>query len=300
MIKLNIPELDDEKIIEILERSLIYFKDSRFDLESSALIVKHIINLTRTGIISNHIDYDNITKMIEALQESIYTEFAKNGPYEKSVLDKVKNNFRKCLSDYHKDTLEIFHSRTESLEHRVSFYQNIEDLTRLVLREPKSPGKRDEEKRRRVVGLSYAYASLINSIFGPSLLDCYIWDRIASGKKVILKDIERKEVSDIYNHYKQVSDLSYFDGYDVTIKNSVENSNFHYDSNSGKITFVDEYCVLSKQTGKTEMEKNTLTYSLEELVEKYEKIEMIYKLVLLFNQILVIYSACNVLSDRYH
>lgn len=292
--------MNDEKIIEFLEKSLIHFKDSRFDLNSCAVIVKHIVNLIRTGIMSNRIDSNGLFKMIQALQESIGIEFSKKGPYEKKVFEKLQENFEKCLFDYSKETMEMFHIRYESLEKRMNLYQNVEDLTRLVLREPKSPGKREEEKKRRLIGLSYAYASLINSVFRYSLQDCYAWERLSTGKKIAIKDIERKEVNDIYNHYKQVNDLLYFEGYDITIKNSVERSNFYYELTNEKITFVDEYYALSDQTGKSEIMNNSTIQSLEEIAEKYEKIETVYKLVILFNQILIINSMCKVLSDRYH
>lgn len=296
---MNIITLSDDRIIEILEKSLVHFKDSRFELESSGLIVKHIINLIRTGIISNHIDLSNIFKMIQSLQESVDTEFSKKGEYEKNVLKKIQDNFKKCLTDYSSEVLDIFQLRYESLEERVNVYQNIEDLTRLVLREPKSPGRLEEEKKRRLIGLSYAYSSLINGIFRDSLQDCYAWERIANGKKITINEIVRKEIGDIYNHYKQVNDLIYFQGYDSIIKNSVEQSNFTYEQPSGKIIFVDLHYSISKQTGKMDITKNSITQSLEEIAEKYERIETLYKITLILNQILMINSAIKILSNRY-
>lgn len=296
---MNIKDLDDEKILEILEKSTIHFKNSRIDLNSSSLIIKHLVNLIRAGIIAKHIEAENISKMMITLQENVDTELSKKESYEEKVWKRIKINFEKALSEHTKEVFEIFQNRYETLEKRIDLYQNVEELTRLVLREPKSPGKREDEKKRRLIGLSYAYVSLINSIFKYSLQDCYIWDRITTDKKINENDIARKEISDILNHYKQVNDLLFFDGYDLIIKNSVENSNFIFNVQNEKISFFDEHYEFSKQTGKPELVKNESVVSLEEIAEKYEKIESIFRIIMMLNQILVINLACRILSNRY-
>jgi len=276
---MSLDDFGDDVFIEWLKDCAKLFRSQRLEMEATAIVVDKIIALIRNPI--SKIDQAGLQKLFTEYQNTMEVEFSKKGDYEKKIVIKLLDQSRKALTDYLPNTQNAFETskRYERVKQRTNSNHNVETLRYLVLREPKV----DLEKR--FIGLSYAYANLVNGVFRFSIQDCYTWGKISNGETVDPDVIADMEVGDIRNYYNQKNDLLYFEGYDSIVRNGVAHSNFEFDSKTQEITYVAEGGRVTSPTGAPSTNRQTVTYSFEQMVENYQKLEKIYELVLITNQV---------------
>jgi len=290
---LSLDDFGDEVFFEWLDTCAKFFRSNRIAMEATATVVDEIIILVKNTIAS--IDREKLRPLFTKFQDTIEVEFSKKGQYENKILVKLQDQYRNVMKNYTTNMQNAFEAskRYERNNQRRISSHNLETLRHLVLREPKV----DLEKS--FIGLSYAYASLVSGIFRFTLQDCYTWEKLSDGEVVDPNVVANKDVPYFQNYYKQKNDLIYFEGYDPIVRNSVAHSNFEYDTESQEITYVNESQPGTSLTGVTTTDRKTVTYSYEQMVENYHKIEKIYELIMITNQVLMVNTCLFKLTERH-
>lgn len=290
---MSLDDFKDETFFEWLETCARFFRANRIEMEATATVVDNIINLVKTTIAS--IDRVNLRQLYTTFQDTIEVEFSKKGQYENKILVKLQDQYRNAIKNYSTNTQNAFETskRYERHNQRRLSSHNVETLRYLVTREPKV------ELEQRFIGLSYAYASFINGVFRFTIQDCYTWEKVSNGENVDPDVIADMEVADIHNYYKQKNDLLYFEGFDSVVRNAVAHSNFEFDSKTGEITYVAEGRRVTSPTGTPSTNRQTVTYSFDQMVENYQKLEKIYELIMITNQVLMVNTCLAKLTERH-
>ncbi len=290
---MSLDDFDDFVFFEWLGNSSKFFNSESIDMKSTALIVDNMISVIRSTL--PHIDNNQLKLLHSNLQNTIEQEFSKKGLYENKILVRLLNDMRKSITNHRQETENSFQTSTryERQNQRMHSAHNVKTLQYLILRNP------PVDTEQRFIGLSYAYANLVNGIFRFTIQDCYTWAKISNGDAVDPDTIAEMDVSDIYNYYNQKHDLLYFEGYDSIVRNAVAHSNFEYDPSTQKISYVNEGQLKPIATGITPTNRQTVEYSFQELIEKYEQLEVIYNAIMIINQILMIGTCLAKLTERH-
>jgi len=290
---LSLDDFDDEVFLKWLDNCTAFFRSNRIEMEATATVVDDMIILIKKTISS--IDKEKLSQLFTTLQDTIEVEFSKKGEYENKIIVKLHNQLRISMKDHLTNMLNAFETskRYERNSQRRISSHNLETLRYLVIREPQV----DLEKT--FIGMSYAYANLISGIFRFTLQDCYTWEKVSEGRVVDPDIIADMDVPDFQNYYKQKNDLLYFEGYDPIVRNSVAHSNFEYDPQSQEITYVNESEQGTSPVGLETTNRKTVTYSFEQMLENYHKIEKIYELIMITNQILMVNTCISKLVERH-
>lgn len=290
---MSIDDFGDEVFLEWLQDCAKLFRSQRLEMEATAVVVDEILELINRTM--SKIDQDGLKKLFTKYQNTMEIEFSNKGDYEKKIVIKLLDQSRKALTNYLTNTQNAFETskRYERVKQRMNSNHNVETLRYLVIRDPQV----DLEKR--FIGLSYAYANFVNGVFRFSIQDCYTWEKISNGDNVDPDDIADMEVADIHNYYNQKSDLLYFEGFDSVVRNAVAHSNFEFDPITGEITYVAEGRREISPTGTLTTNRQTVTYSFEQMVENYQKLEKIYELVLITNQVPKVSTCLAKLTERH-
>ncbi len=290
---MSLDDFDDEVFLKWLDNCAAFFRSNRIKMEATATVVDDMISLIKKTISS--IDKEKLSQLFTTLQDTIEVEFSKKGEYENKIIVKLHNQLRISMKDHLTNMLNAFETskRYERNSQRRISSHNLETLRYLVIREPQV----DLEKT--FIGMSYAYANLISGIFRFTLQDCYTWEKVSEGRVVDPDIIADMDVPDFQNYYKQKNDLLYFEGYDPIVRNSVAHSNFEYDPQSQEITYVNEGEQGTSPVGLETTNRKTVTYSFEQMLENYHKIEKIYELIMITNQILMVNTCISKLVERH-
>ncbi len=297
---MSIDQFDDDVFLKWLDQSVEFFKTSRIDLKATALEVTNIINVIKTT--KPHIDKNKLQSFFSTLQDTIDVEFSKKGSYEEKILKKLQGQVRRSLKKHLLAMQKAFETseRYERVNQRMYNSHNVEILKHVVTRDPKIPVESDElEKEQQFVGLSYAYASLVNGVFRFTLQDCITWEKVSNGETADPKEIANMEIYSIYEYYKKKNDLLYFEGFNPIVRNAVAHSNFQYDSSTQIMSYVDETMKKDPKTGTEFASRRTASYDYAQMVENYHKIEKIYELIIVFNRLLLISTSCTKLCERH-
>ena len=290
---MTLDDFDDGVFLKWLEDCAAFFRSNRIEMKATANVVDNIIILIKKTISS--IDREKLSKLFTTLQDTIEVEFSKKGEYENKIIARLHNQLRISMKNHLTNMLNAFETskRYERNSQRRISNHNLETLKYLVIREPQV----DIEKT--FIGMSYAYANLISGIFRFVLQDCYTWEKVSVGEIVDPEVIVDMDVPDFYNYYKQKNDLLYFEGYDPIVRNSVAHSNFEYDSQSQEMTYVNESEQGTSPVGLTTSNRKTVTYGFEQILENFHKIEKIYELIMITNQILMVNTCILKLVERH-
>lgn len=290
---MSLDDLEDKVFLQWLENSTTFFRSPRIEMDATAKVVDEMIILIK-GTISS-IDGVKLNQLFITLQDTIEIEFSKKGEYENKIITKLHDQLRISMKNHVTNMRNAFETskRLERNSQRRISNHNLETLKHLVIREPQV------NLEKTFIGMSYAYANLISGIFRFVLQDCYTWEKVSEGEIVDTDIIANMDVPDFYNYYKQKNDLLYFEGYDTIIRNSVAHSNFEYDSQSEEMTYVNESKEGTSPAGLTTSNRKTVTYSFEQMLENYEKIEKIYELIMITNQILMVNDCISKLVERH-
>lgn len=290
---LSLDDFNDKLFFEWLDNCTAFFRSNRIEMEATATVVDDMIILIKKTISS--INREKLSQLFTTLQDTIEVEFSKKGTYENKIIAKLHDMLRISMRNHLTNMLNAFETskRYERNSQRRISSHNLETLKYLVIREPQV----DLEKT--FIGISYAYASLISGIFRFTLQDCYTWEKVSTGKIVDTDIVANMDVPDFYNYYKQKNDLLYFEGYDPIVRNSVAHSNFEYDPQSQEMTYVNESEQGTSPAGLTTSDRKTVTYSFEQMLENYHKIEKIYELIMITNQILMVNTCISELVKRH-
>lgn len=289
---MSLDDFEDEVFLGWLDTGINFFKSPRIDMKLSAKIIEDIVTQVKQ---KPNLDHGKIKKLFTDLQDTIDVEFSKKGEYEKKIIEKLHNQIKTALKNHNTEVQNAFQTskRYERTKQRYVSSHNVETLRYLVTREPR------EDVEKRFIGLSYAYSNLISGVFRFSIQDCYTWEKISNGEQVDPDVIADMDVAEIYNYFKQKKDLLYFEGFDLVVRHAVAHSNFEFDSSTEEITYVNETRNVTSSTGTTGTNRQTSTYSYEQMVENYEKLEKIYELVMVTTQELMVSTCLAKLTERY-
>ena len=214
-----------------------------------------------SGKIPNSLDENYNTDEFKKFQDSTHIEFSTTS-HRGNCSSFLLTTFRKSMKNHHPESVEIINNnlRIDKQEKRYRSYHNLQLLKKIVL----NGATNDEE---RLIGISYAYLSLVDGIYTTSLLECYVWDRISRNLPVNIESVYRMSIANVYDYFKNQSlPLHYFDGWDIKVRNAVAHSSFKFDATRNKMIY-------ESTTGISE-------YDINEMIENYEKLESIYPLVL--------------------
>jgi len=287
----SLEDLEPEVFQGWLDTSMSFFNSNRISLPGTATAVETIklyVELSK-----GNIDNAKLNSLYSRFNQALAKEFSAKGEYEKKLFKKLRNHVNIAIQNNLQETYDFFNSsvRLEVGQQRRNSSHMVETLKLLVLREP-TPKLEDE-----FIGLSYAYASQISGVFRYALQDCYAWEKLANKKTIDPYKVSNMEVEDLFDYYNKKSDLLYFEGYDSIVRNSVAHSNFQYDTESEKITYINE--TKKEEPSKTGISggtKETVEYSYEQLRQMYAKISSIYSLVMIVNQSLMVGTCAHFLS----
>jgi len=190
--------------------------------------------------------------------------------------------FRKSMRINRINAITIINDnlKLDKNEQRTHSYRNLQLLKKIVLN-----GATDDEER--LIGISYAYLSLVDGIYTTSLRDCYVWQRLSENLPVDSSAIVKMSVSGIRDFFKNQSlPLHYFDGWERTVRNAVAHSSFKYDLATQVMQYEDIY-------------GNQIEHTFTEMVENYEKLESVYPAVLVVNHTLAINDVLDEFIHRY-
>ena len=267
----------DPELLMILEQSSQVFH--KIGLTGSTQILDGI-NTYIGSKIPNSLDKNHVTNEFKNLQGSIHRELSTT-PHKGKCIAFLLTAFRKSLTNHHQESFEIINNnlRIDKQEKRVRSYRNLQLLKKIVLQ----GASNDEEK---LIGISYAYLSLVDGIYATSLLECYVWDRISRNLPVNIESVYRMSIANVYDYFKNQSlPLHYFDGWDVKVRNAVAHSSFKFDSVRSKMVY--------------EATTGTSEYDFNEMVENYEKLESLYPAVLSTIQTTAINDVLQEFVRRY-
>jgi len=274
---LSVDTKSDSELLELLELSSNLL--NKIELTNSATILDGI----RTYISAetpNTLDRNHISEEFKNLQASCQSEFSTT-THKGNCIALLLTAFRRSLTDHHQESVEVINNnlRIDKQEKRVRSYRNLQLLKKIVLQ-----GASDDEER--LIGISYAYLSLVDGIYTTSLLECYVWDRISRNLPVNIESVYRMSIANVYDYFKNQSlPLYYFDGWDVKVRNAVAHSSFKFDKDTNKMIY-------EATTGISE-------YDFNEMVENYEKLESIYPMILSAVQITAINDVLDEFVRRY-
>ncbi|SMH72021.1 hypothetical protein [Candidatus Nitrosotalea okcheonensis] len=280
---MSITQYTDQQFFGFLENSSKMF--TKLGLKLSAITVNEIVHTMQNQI--PKIDRTKITALFHDLQDSIDVEFCKISTHHKNIFCLLQSDYRISLKIYPQVVNQVFNmnNKVDKLERRINIYRNLEILRSAVMRNNPSI----EEK---FVGLSYAYLGIVDGLYKLSLQECYVWHKIAKNEPIHMKNILDSSPAEIYNHFLQEKiNLSYFDGWDRTVRNSVGHSSFKYDNVKQQMTYEN----YDRKTGNY----NTIDYTYDQLGENYYKLEAIYHAVLAITHISMVNDSSRVLCDRY-
>lgn len=288
---MSLDDFKDEVFFEWLDNSVKFYNAQRIEMKATSKSVEEII----TTLKQTTLDANKLKQQFTNFQDTIDVEFSKKGDYEKRIVNKLQNQVRNCLKNHLDKVEDAFQtsSRYERQKQRMHSSHNVETLRFLVTREP------PVNLEQRFIGLSYAYANLVNGVFRFSIQDCYTWQKISECSTINPDTVSEMEVNDVKNYFKQKNDLLYFEGYDAVVRNAVAHSNFEFDPSTEKITYINERKERDANTGAWSKQRYTSTYSFEEMVENYTKLDRIYELIMCFNQMLMVSTCCSIISKRH-
>jgi len=296
---MSLDQFSDDDFLKWLEETVKFFRTSRLDMKGTALVVSNIIIAIK--MTKPHIDNSQIQILFSSFQDNIDVEFSKKGAYEKKILKKLQGQVGICLGRYVQEMQNAFETseRYERVGQRMHSSHNVEILKHVVNREPKTPVESDELAQEQLfVGLSYAYASLVNGVFRFTLQDCITWEKVSNGETAEPREIANMEIHSIYEYFKQKNDLLYFEGFIPVVRNAVAHSNFQYDSSAQTMNYVDETIKKDPNTGVESVRRRTANFDYDQMVENYHKIEKIYDLIMIFNKVLLVSTCCSKLCER--
>ena len=278
----------DVELLAILNQIILIF--DKFGYVRSSPIVKTIRDELASSI-ATKIDPFSIGLKFKSLQNAIVKDFATN-QYRKKIILKFTSNFRKSMKNNSKGVKQIFDKKryAVSIARRAHSYRNLTLLRGMV-----QSCAKDEEQA--LIGISYAYLSLLEGIFKRSLIDCYVWEKLSKKEKIHTTKLVRMDVSEIYRHFRTNRfGTNYFKGWDRIVRNAIGHSTFHYDPASHKMIYEDLY-ILTR--GNRKIYKRTKSCSLNEMIEKYDMAESVYHAIFFTNQILRVNEVCVTLIDRH-
>lgn len=291
---MSLDEFGPDVFLGWLKTTKQFFDSNRINLPGSAIAIDTI--LLYFQINQGKLDSAKLQQLYANFKQAIRNEFPLKGKYEKKIFNKLEKDVTNSLQHYLQQTNDFFNSsvRLEIGQQRRHSSHMVETLKSLVLREPR-PNEEDE-----FIGLSYAYASQISGVFRYALQDCYAWEKISKNKPIDPNKVSYMEVEDLFDYYNSQGDLLYFEGYDVIVRNSIAHSNFQFDSETMKMTYINE--TKKEEIGATGIimgTKKTVEYSYEQVRQMYANISSIYSLIMIMNQILMVGTCIHYLELKY-
>lgn len=270
----------DAELLSILQSVSDILK--MLGLSNSTIIVNDMITELSTSITMTKVSGSSITSKFRNLQTEIKREFG-TSTHRKNVMNMLtlahKNAVTTNLVEVmhvvnEPNVIEITNDRTIAYGIMNAFYQ-------IIMR----GSKNNEEK---MIGLSFLYLNLVDGVFRNSLRTCLMWEQLSHIHPVDTTTIWNIDIHNIRTYFTTNSlDLSYFMGWNSTIRNAVGHSTFHFDSLTNKMIYED------RRAGRKEQ------LTVNELEELVQMLFNVFETVLLLNQISRVNDVCDTLVKRY-
>lgn len=270
-------QYSDAELVEVISSTRIVFES--FKMLNTAKYVQFILNeVSRPEIIRSYL---NTT--FRGLQFVSERDFGNTG-YRRRIIRYLRMRMKSALMTNIDKVSEMNMNEQvqDGIYDRMNANKIFSTLQKILI-------NGSITKYEKLLGLSYAYAAVVEGVYKKSIQMCYLWERMGtySLQDDMFSTINEMDIHKIRGYYKRCFvDEAIFDGYNNTIRNAIAHSTIYFNNETNEMLYRD------KRSGKEK------SLDVDGLYALYEKIWAVYLMILLEDQILRIHDACVNLVER--
>lgn len=209
---------------------------------------------------------DTLENIFLSIQSDVWDEFFLND-YRKRLVEHLSHRTNIAMDRYHSVLVRVMNAPgiAELPRDRGNIFK-----VQTVLDDVISAGSKTEEQRS--VSISFLYAFAVEGVYKRSLVDCYIWEKISAGLRINTSRVLNIDIHHVHEYYTASGvDMIIFEGYDSIVRNAISHATFAFNPKDCKITYLDR------------RRSDSISYTLDDILERYQKIKDVYQFVLIRN-----------------